>query len=68
MLDDPEGRLCRCCGEGTYQWVPNPHMRISSCEDDRLLCDVCGEEPMTFEEANGVKQEADGHHAAAVKS
>jgi len=56
-LDEPEGRICRWCHEGEYKWMPNPNLRISSAEDDKLECSVCGEPPMTFEEADEARQQ-----------
>lgn len=63
-LHDPEGKLCRCCGEGFYEWRDSPHLRITNAEDAILDCTVCGEPPMTFEEANEAYERTSKHHAA----
>ena len=59
-----EGKICRWCHEGEYVWRENPHLRISSAEDCTIECNVCGEPPMTFEEAHEADGQADKHHAA----
>ena len=54
-LEDAEGRICRWCHEGEYTLYPNENLRMSQAGDDQIKCNVCGDPPMTFEEAEAAR-------------